>query len=315
MDPRIRTFLMVARLGQLTQASRRLNLSASSVSAQIHALERDIGVVLFTRSGRGMDLTAGGKIFFTAALQIEQHWMSAVREARAESHGERRLNIAASHTVAELFLPRPLGWFRYHWPATRVKVLIANSKSVSELVGQGTVDIGIVEGASVQPSLHHERLWQDDLTLIVSSEHPLAKAGVASVDDLAELDWILREEGSGTRQVFERGLEHIGMSLSELNVMMELASLRAITAMVSNNVGVSVVSQTVFSAPEVQVIGVVPVAIRDLTFPRVIEAITPGPHYSQEVASLLNDMRTDVRLRTRNAQSNAPDSPLPVPPQ
>ncbi len=297
MDPRLFVFLAVARLGQLTQASKRLNLSPSSVSSQIAALERDLGATLFVRGSRGMKLTASGRTLFSAAEQMEALWNKTARDVRAEQEGASRVRIAASHTTAELFLPRPLGKFRAQWPETLIHLVMTNSQTVLDMVTDGTVDVGIIEGAPLRGRLRHERLWTDQLTLIVSHQHPLAERGTVGIPELIGLDWILREEGSGTRRVFERALEHAGFSVSELHVMMQLSSLRSILAMVAHNVGVSVVSRAIFDAEEITVSGVAPVTITGLDLTRTLEAVLPGTHPSARALHLLDQLRHDVRIR------------------
>lgn len=295
MDPRLTIFLAVARLGQVTRAGRRLSLSPSAVSAQIAALERDLDVTLFIRGSRGMRLTASGRALYPAAEQIEALWTQTAREVRAEQQGSPHLRIAASHTAAELFLPRPLGQFRAQWPETLVHLAMTNSQTVIDQVTHGSVDMGVVEGGPVSGGVHHERLWTDELTLIVSRRHPLAARGVVSVEELASLDWILREEGSGTRRVFERALEHAGFSVHELNVMMQLASLRAILAMVANNVGVSVVSRAIFAAEEMQLSGIAAIAIPDVDLTRTLAAVLPSSVPGSQTARFLSLLRADAR--------------------
>lgn len=297
MDPRLFIFLAVARLGQLTQASKRLNLSPSSVSSQIAALEQDLGATLFVRGSRGMTLTVSGHALLSAAEQMEALWTKTVRDVRAEHEGASRVRIAASHTTAELFLPRPLGRFRAQWPETLIHLVMTNSQTVMDMVSDGAVDIGIVEGAPLRANLHHEKLWTDQLTLIVSQKHPLAEQGSVSIPELTRCDWILREEGSGTRRVFERALEHAGFSVNELHVMMQLSSLRSILAMVANNVGVSVVSRAVFSAEEITVSGIVPVSIIGLDLSRMVEVVLPAAQLTTRTQYLLDQLRHDVRTR------------------
>lgn len=303
MDSRLLIFLAVARTGQLTEASKRLNLSPSSVSAQIASLEHDMGVALFIRRRRGMELTSSGKILLLAAEQMESLWNKTLREVRADSEGVARVRIAASHTAAELFLPRPIGRFRSKWPDTRVHLTMTNSQSVVDMVTAGVVDIGIIEGTPQHSRLRHERLWTDELIMIASSRHPAARQTSIGIGQLASLDWILREEGSGTRRVFERALEQAGLALNQLPIMMQLSSLRAILAMVSNNVGVSVVTRAIFEADEIKVSNIVPIAIEQLDLRRTMEAVMPTAPSPRMVQYLLDELSQDVLIRQRRQLS------------
>lgn len=297
MDPKWLIFLAVARIGQVTEAGRRLNLSPSSVSAHIAALERDVGARLFVRSSRGVSLTPSGEILLAAAEQMESVWMRSKREVRAEHEGHARVRLASSHTAAELFLPRPLGRFRMQHPETRIQLIMTNSQHVIESVQDGTVDMGIVEGIPVGGRLHHEPLWTDELTLMVSILHPFAGRNTVSLSELSDLEWILREEGSGTRRVFEEALERAGLSVHELDVMMQLSSLRSIIAMVANNVGVSVLSRTILEENEIAVAGVVPITIEGLNLIRSLQVVLPTAKRSAATEELADQLREDVDIR------------------
>ena len=305
VDSRLHVFLAVARTGQLTRASRQLNLSASAVSTQIMALERDLRATLFIRSSRGMTLTPSGKLMFTTAEQMEAVWTRTAREIQAEEQGAARLNIAASHTAAELFLPQPLGRFRAKWPDTRLHLVITNSQMVADRVTTGQADLGIIEGSRSPEELSSEALWTDELILVVSTRHPWASQGSVDASHLPQADWILREEGSGTRRVFNDALTHAGFSESDLSVMMELDSLRAIIAMVANNVGVSVMSRETVDSEEIRVRGVAALSIRGLNLTRQLKAIFPISHQAPRTGHLLADLREDVLIRRQRVRQDS----------
>lgn len=248
VEPRLATFLAVARAGRLSEAARRTNMSASNVSQQISSLESDFGVRLFVRSNRGMVLTPAGAALRLHAERIEASWRQAYRSVRHAMADRPSTHIAASQTVAEIFLPRPLGAFRRAHPDVGLSLTMANSEIVASQVANGQVDFGVVEGPAVSGYLRTVALWRDELALIAPDNHPLAARGTVSIADLVETDLILREPGSGTRTILEKALDEAGYGLSALHVAMELSSLRAITAMVSCGVGVSVVSRRVATA-------------------------------------------------------------------
>lgn len=248
VEPRLATFLAVVRAGRLSEAARRTNMSASSVSQQISSLESDFGVRLFVRSNRGMVLTPAGGALRLHAERIEASWRQAYRSVRHAVADRPSTHIAASQTVAEIFLPRPLGAFRRAHPDVGVRLTMANSETVATQVANGQVDFGVVEGPALPGYLRTVALWRDELALVVADNHPFAGRSAVPIADLVESDLILREPGSGTRTILEKALAEAGHELSALRVAMELSSLRAITAMVSCGVGVSVVSRRVSTA-------------------------------------------------------------------
>lgn len=304
MDSRLKFFLAVARTGKLTTASRQLNMSASALSAQLAALERDLGVILFVRGSRGMRLTPSGELLVAAAQEMEGQWLQAVREMAMVVRGERRIHLAASQTATELFLPAPLGRFREHFPDVHVHLTMGNTARVMRLVEERAVDFGIIEGGLVYGPLKMVNLWEDTLGLVVSTRHPLTRRDTVTVDDVVALDWILREEGSGTRRIFERALSEAGWSPDSLHVIMELSSLRAILAMVANNVGVSMVSTAVSQAQDLVITGIKWMVVKGLKLERHIQLVTRedkemSPVTGELIKLLQNDARTKER---RNLQ-------------
>ncbi len=251
LDPRLIAFLAVAREGQLTEAARQINMSVSNVSQQITSLEADFGAQLFIRTNRGATLSPAGESLRKYAEGIEADWRLAFREVHRVAEGEEAVHVAASHTVLEVFLPRPLGLFRRRYPAVQVRLTLDNSAGVLAQVETGQVDFGIVESRLGRArDLHVTNLWKDQLGLIVSANHPFAGRTEVSFAELAQQDLIVREEGSGTRRILESALHAVDHDLSELRVIMELSSVRAIVAMVRNDVGASVLSYTLADDPQ-----------------------------------------------------------------
>jgi DNA-binding transcriptional LysR family regulator len=202
------------------------------------------------------------------------------------------VHVAASHTVIEVFLPRPLGAFRRRFPAVQVKLTLDNSAGVLAQVETGQVDFGIVEGRVGRTrELDVMNLWRDQLGLIVSSSHPLAERSAVSVEELSQQDLIVREEGSGTRRILESALRGVDKDLSELRVIMELSSVRAIVAMVRHDVGVGVLSHTLADDPQN---GVCFVPIPELRLNRQIYLVSRTPNeHGPAAKELIADLRRD----------------------
>ncbi|MCL5066632.1 MAG: LysR family transcriptional regulator [Firmicutes bacterium] len=274
MDVRLRIFLAVAYLRQLTKASRYLHLAPSSVSEQLSSLEHDLGTVLFTRSHRGMELTLAGDQLYRAAQRIEGEWNAVLRDFERMAKGMSQIRLAASQTATELYLPNALGRFRRQFPDAPLHVLMVNSRTVMEEVAAGRVDLGLVEGGGIPSTLVSTPLWRDHLALIVADQHRLAGQEVVPLDELFELDWILREAGSGTRAIFEQALAVAGFPEDGLKIIMELSSLRAILAMVANNVGVSVLSLAIVDAQPITVHGICALPIAAMNLSRSIQLVT-----------------------------------------
>ncbi len=299
LDPRLIVFLSVAREGQLTEAARQINMSVSNVSQQISSLEADFGARLFTRTNRGARLSPAGEALRRYAESIEADWRQAYREVHRVAAGAQAVHVAASHTVMEVFLPRPLGAFRRRYPEVSVKLTLDNSAGVLTHVETGQVDFGIVEGRVGrvgQRPLHVTTLWHDRLGLLVNAHHPLAGRAEVSVEELAQQDLIVREEGSGTRRILEAALRGVDRDLGAMRVIMELSSVRAIVAMVRHDVGVSVLSHTLADDPGDEV-SFVP--IPELRLNRQIYLVSRNPdEHGPAAKDLISLLRRDSAKRT-----------------
>ncbi len=263
MDNRLLVFLATAQEGHITGAARTLNLSVSAASHQIAQLELEFGTPLFVRGNRGMHLTPAGQALHSYANQIEALWQTAQREVRQTAEGEQWVHLAASHTVTEFFLPDPLGEFRRTHPAVHLHLTMANSHDVISNVEMGQVDFGIAEGRLSHRKLQVTNLWQDHLGLIMPRSHPWALRPEITLKDLQSVDLILREEGSGTRGILDQALNRHDLHISDLRVMAELSSIRAIMDLVHHNIGLSVMSW--ITARKTADVAFVPIAELELT--------------------------------------------------
>jgi DNA-binding transcriptional LysR family regulator len=288
VDNRLLVFLATAREGHITGAARLLNLSVSAASHQIAQLELEFGTPLFVRGNRGMHLTPAGQVLLTYANQIEALWQTAYREVRQKAEGEQWVHVAASHTVTEFFLPDPLGQFRRTHPAVHIHLTMANSQDVISHVETGQVDFGIAEGSRVgHRNLQVTNLWQDQLGLIVARTHPWAQRTEITVKDLQSVDLILREEGSGTRAILDKALSRHGLHVTDLRIMAELSSIRAILDLVHHNIGLSVMSwMTARKTPDVSF-----VRIAGIELTRQIHLIRrPQPQERSAMEDLIKEL-------------------------
>lgn len=247
----LRVFVTVARLGHVTRAAAALNLTQSAVSAAIAALESRHGTQLFHRIGRGIQLTGEGELFLSEAEAVLQRAAAAER-ALTELSGLKRgaLRLYASQTIAAYWLPPLLHRFHLRHPGIALDLRQGNTAEVAAAVAACAADMGFVEGAVDNPALVAEPVAADEMVLVVGAHHPWAGAGRPDGPTLAEFDWVLRERGSGTRQVMEAALAGLGLAPAALRVGLELPSNEAVCAAVAVGAGATVISRLV-AAPRV----------------------------------------------------------------
>ncbi|MEE8242894.1 MAG: selenium metabolism-associated LysR family transcriptional regulator [candidate division NC10 bacterium] len=241
----LKAFLAVAQDRSFSRAAEKLYLTQPAVSKQIQALEEGLGMRLFDRVGRSILLTEAGNILHDHAHIVFQT-LEEARETITQLRGLQRghLRISAASTIGTYMLPQPLGELKAQFPGIEISLAITNKAQVVQQVLNHEVELGFV-GPPVEPAeLEREEYLLDELVLILAPTHRLAREESVGVAELAEEVFILREQGSGTREIMEEELGRVHLSLKKA---MELGSTEAIKQAVAANLGVSIVSKFAIS--------------------------------------------------------------------
>ncbi|NVN43754.1 LysR family transcriptional regulator [Asaia siamensis] len=243
----LRIFIAVAERQHMTRAAEVLALTQSAVSHAIMTLENSFGLRLFDRVGRRILLTDAGKTFLQEARAVQARALAA-RACLEDLGGLRagRLHVWASQTLASYWLPARLNRFAALYPDVTLGMTISNTEEICAQISAGTISFGLIEGASIGPSVRTETLARDQLLLVVGPDHPWAESP-PEISALDQTPWVLREKGSGTRASFENALQGWGLATDRLDIVMELPSNEAIATMVSTGRAATVLSASVVS--------------------------------------------------------------------
>ncbi|MFJ4787945.1 LysR family transcriptional regulator [Streptomyces sp. NPDC088794] len=265
--------LAVARLGSLGGAAREMGISQPAASSRIRSMERQLGVALVDRSPRGSRLTDTGALVTDWARRVVE--AAAAFDAGAQAlrvRRDSRLRVAASMTIAEYLLPGWLLALRAQRPDTAVSLLAGNSTVVAERVLSGEADLGFVEGVSVPAGLDSAVIAHDHLIVVTAPGHPWARRRRAlEAGELAATPLILREEGSGTRQVLDAALGGLARPL------IELSSTTAVKAAAVSGAGPAVLSELAVGE-ELAVRRLVRVPVDGVALARSLRAVWPTGH-------------------------------------
>lgn len=237
LDPRrLETFRRVAIAGSVSAAARLMALSQPAVTAQIRALEGELGQALFTRGRDGMRLTEPGIVLMDIARRLHDLLAEAVRDV---AHPPRLgpLEVGASTTAAAYLLPPLLSIFLHDHPAIPVRVVTGNTEDMLSAVREGRIPLALVEGLPRAPGLTQMPYVSDELVLVGPSGLPNPPQKVA---DLARHRLLWREQGSGTRAVVERAL---GRARCPLPSDLDLGNTEAIKTAVIHGLGLGFLSR------------------------------------------------------------------------
>lgn len=237
----LRLFAAVVDHGGFTKAAAVLNLSQPAISKSLKELESDVGMPLMDRGGRSLRLTDAGRTLYARARELFGVERVAVRELR-EMRGLKRgaLRIAASTTIATYLLPAILGRFHLRHPRVRIQLASTNTRAVLRLLLEARVDLALVEGPVSHPRVTVHPWRDDELVVIVPPDHRLLRERRVTVQDVAEEQFLVREPGSGTREVVETALARHGIRLGRT---MRLGGTEAIKQAVAAGLGLAIVSR------------------------------------------------------------------------
>ncbi|GGQ23517.1 LysR family transcriptional regulator [Streptomyces roseolilacinus] len=279
--------LAVARHGSLGRAAREVGITQPAASGRIRSMERQLGVALVDRSPRGSRLTAAGALVTDWARRVVE--AAEAFDAGAQALRDRRdsrLRVAASMTIAEYLLPGWLIALRAERPDTAVSLRAGNSAAVAALLLAGDADLGYVEGLAVPEGLDGVVVARDRLVVVAAPSHRWARRRApVTPAELAGTPLVLREHGSGTRQVLDSALAaHGGLAAP----LMELASTTAVKAAAVSGAGPAVLSElAVTEELASRRLAEVPVEGADLR--RALRAVWPtGPRPTGPARDLLS---------------------------
>ncbi|MFJ3174509.1 LysR family transcriptional regulator [Streptomyces roseus] len=266
--------LAVARVGSLSAAAKHMGITQPAASSRIRAMETRLGVALVDRSPRGSTLTAEGALVTDWARQVVEAAEAFDAGAQAlRGRRDSRLRVAASMTIAEYLLPGWLIALRADRPDTAVSLHAGNSADVAQRVLAHEADLGFVEGLRVPDGLDSAVIAQDRLVVAVAPTHPWARRSKGiDAAELAGSPLILRERGSGTRQVLDAALAAAGGLAAPL---LELASTTAVKSAAVSGAGPCVLSELALG-DELAARRLVEVPVPDAGLGRALRAVWPA---------------------------------------
>ncbi|MBL3665881.1 LysR family transcriptional regulator [Streptomyces sp. M2CJ-2] len=265
--------LAVARLGSLGGAARELGITQPAASSRVRSMERQLGVALVDRSPRGSRLTDAGALVtdwarrIVAAAEAFDAGAQALRDRR-----DSRLRVAASMTIAEYLLPGWLLALRSQRPDTAVSLLAGNSASVAGRLLSDEADVGFVEGVTVPSGLDSTVIAHDRLIVVTAPTHAWARRRrPLATEELATTPLILREKGSGTRQVLDTALGGLARPL------IELSSTTAVKAAAVSGAGPAVLSELAVGE-ELAMRRLIRIPVHGVALARDLRAVWPTGH-------------------------------------
>jgi DNA-binding transcriptional LysR family regulator len=240
----LRIFTVVAQHMSFSRAAEALYISQPAVSKAVKELENQLGVPLFERGGGKLALTEAGALLAErgrAILAVEQSAEEDLQALRGLHRGT--LRVGSSTTIAAYLLPPVIAAFLGNHPAIDLRLTIQNTQTILGLLLEYQLDVALVEGPVADERIECEAWRPDELVVIAAPSHSLvrtAAGGPTPSSLLADQLFLIREPGSGTREVSEAALAERGIQLKRT---VELGSTEAIKETVAAGLGLAMVSR------------------------------------------------------------------------
>lgn len=239
MEPSYLVFIAVVENKSFTKAAEQLHMTQPAVSQSIRNLEEKIGVRLIERKQKSFYVNEVGEIVYTYAKKmctIDDQMKTVVAELKEEPAGA--LTIGASYTIGEYIIPGILQPLHEAYPYIEPNVMIGNTEKIVEKLLAHEIDIGLVEGDVDRSRIDSKPFMTDEMYMIAGNGHPVQNE--TSIFDLAAYTWIIRESGSGTRELTESLLKKYDIQPSH---MYTFGSTQIIKEAVESGLGVSLLSK------------------------------------------------------------------------
>ncbi|MEJ2657191.1 MAG: selenium metabolism-associated LysR family transcriptional regulator [Desulfobacterales bacterium] len=286
-------FCKVVELKGFSKAGNAVHLSQPTVSSHIKDLENHFECQLIDRLGKKAVPTKAGELLYRYA-----HKLITLRDeaesAMAEFHGKikGRLLIGGSTIPGGYILPEHIGAFTADYSRVSISLVIGDTDKIIQDVLSGFLELGIVGAETYDKNIHQEKLIEDEMKLIVTSDHKWASRKTIRPELLYEEPFIIREPGSGTLKSIKQSFKKINRTIEDLNIIAEMGSTEAVIQGIKSKVGVSILS-TIAVAEELKAGTLKALTVKKLNLKRNFYLIThkhrsPSPLCKAFIAFLKN---------------------------
>lgn len=238
----IDAFVNVAKYKSFSKAAEAIYLSQPTVSAHIASLEEELNKQLFDRHGKDVRLTPAGILFLEYAINMINMRNNAILNlSELDKKIVGNLTIATSTVPLRTILPKLLTTYHSIYQEITFDIKETSTKKVIDMLLSGEVDLGFVGEIIPDEKLSYTKIKKDALVLVSNNE---ALPDILSIDDIMQLPFIIRENGSATRHIIDNFIKSLGYSIDNMKLSAVVNSLETVLQLVKSGFGISIVSET-----------------------------------------------------------------------
>ena len=237
LDFRMETFLAVCQCMNFTRASEQLNITQPAVSQHIRFLEKHYNTKLFRYEGKKLRLTGAGEILRNASLTMMHDELSMQSEMQKSEETEE-IRFGATRTVGDVLMGKILENYLKNYPEAGIHMIVENTKELLKRLDEGTIDFALVEGFFKKSEYDYQKYSDENYIGVCSPDYQFHETP-ETVENLFQERILLREEGSGTREVLERWLDSQNLGIRDFRQTMEVGSLQTIRELTKAGCGIT----------------------------------------------------------------------------
>ena len=237
LDIRVDTFLSVCKNKSYTKAAEELNITQPAVTQHIQFLERHYGCKFFEYVSRGLKLTEEGELFYKHILQAKGSEQFIIRKLAEVGQEKKTLSFAATMTIGEFTLAPVISDFVKTFSDYDITMYVDNTKTVLNMLMEGKILFAIVEGLFNKAEYETKLYKMANFILVASVNDPIVSKKEICLNDLKNHTIIIREKGSGSREVLERGLFDRNYTLDSFKKIIEVGNVNVAKELIKNRVG------------------------------------------------------------------------------
>lgn len=237
LDYRLYTFLTLSKTLNYTKAAEILCITQPAVSQHIRYLETTYQVKLFDHQGKNLSLTRQGEYLASCLHTMAADEKKIMKNLQNISES-KHLKFGATLTIGEYMLPKKIHSFLQQHPNTNMTMIVENTATLLDMLDAGDISFALVEGYFPSHRYIHKTISTQPYVAVKGSQYPV-KEEICTLKDLLSHRLIIREEGSGTREILERILKENNLNIHDFENSIEVGNMNAIKYLVQENMGIT----------------------------------------------------------------------------
>lgn len=239
LDFRLETFIQLCESKNYTKTAEKLCITQPAVTQHIKYIESKYNIKLFHYVGKTLTLTKAGETFLNNILHLKTMSNTIENNIKTLNTNNKSLSFGATRTIGEFIVPNIVKKYISEFPSTNLSVVVDNTSTLLDMLKKGLIEFALVEGHFNKSEYETYLFSKEEFVVVTSTHNKLANKPNVNIDDLLNSRLIIREKGSGTREIFEMWLYEHNYSYESFNHFIELGNINLIKDLVKDNLGIS----------------------------------------------------------------------------